>query len=302
MCRERRRIEEKASYRRKSYQRQKAETAVIETDDGPLGLFVVPEAQAWPQEESAKIGLAVWIGLAIVTLSLGVARGLGSARLGGDGPNLDPHRRGACPRVQGVCEPVGIASLVATYLFLQVVMTAGAVALHVNRWRFITGFTLVFAGSYASWIIGSWAYIAATTDRRQALGVGWSMNLTSEAGFLVALVAGRLVGNLAPSLVSAFKDAVRPEWYIKTAIVILGGCLGITAAERLGLATTIMVRSLCAIIEAYLLWRSFPSSRDATSNSPGNGQRRSRPGSRSAASRRPSPPRARSGRVPWCPW
>src|SRR5438445_13148718 len=50
------------------------------------------------------------------------------------------------------------------------------------------------------------------------------------------------------------KEAVRPEWYIKTAIVILGGFLGITAAEKLGLATSLMFRGLAAIIEAYLIY------------------------------------------------
>src|SRR5947199_6377029 len=50
------------------------------------------------------------------------------------------------------------------------------------------------------------------------------------------------------------KEAVRPEWYIKTAIVILGGFLGITAAEKLSLATSLMFRGLAAIIEAYLIY------------------------------------------------
>ena len=50
------------------------------------------------------------------------------------------------------------------------------------------------------------------------------------------------------------KEAVRPELYIKTAIVILGGFLGITAAEQLGLATSVMFRGVCAIIEAYLIY------------------------------------------------
>ena len=50
------------------------------------------------------------------------------------------------------------------------------------------------------------------------------------------------------------KEAIRPELYIKTAIVILGGFLGITAAEQLGLATSVMFRGVCAIIEAYLIY------------------------------------------------
>ena len=120
--------------------------------------------------------------------------------------------------------------------------------------KFVTGFTFVFWASYVCWIVGSWAYLAATADKLKAFGISWSLNLTAEAGFLVALIAGLLVGNLFPGLVEATREAIRPEWYIKTAIVILGGFLGVTAAEKLGLATAVMFRGLCAIIEAYLVY------------------------------------------------
>ena len=49
--------------------------------------------------------------------------------------------------------------------------------------------------------------------------------------------------------------AIRPEWYIKTAIVILGGFLGSAAMEHRGLAKEVMFgAALCAIIEAYLIY------------------------------------------------
>ncbi len=102
--------------------------------------------------------------------------------------------------------------------------------------------------------VGSWAYIAATPDKRAAFHIGWSMNLTNEAGFIVALLVGLVVGNFFPALAGAMKDAIRPELYIKTAIVILGGFLGVTAAEQLGLATSVMFRGICAIVEAYLIY------------------------------------------------
>jgi uncharacterized membrane protein YadS len=44
--------------------------------------------------------------------------------------------------------------------------------------------------------------------------------------------------------------------YIKTAIVILGGFLGITAAEKLSLATEVMFLGLAAIVVAYLIFWS----------------------------------------------
>ncbi|MBF0506124.1 MAG: putative sulfate exporter family transporter [Nitrospirae bacterium] len=149
----------------------------------------------------------------------------------------------------------GFMSLLYTYLFLLVVMTIAATALKANIGKFIFGFTVVFWVSYICWIIGSWANIAVTTPPdMKKFGISWSLKLTAEAGFIVALIAGLIVGNFFQGIGKAIKEAVRPELYIKTAIVILGGFLGVVAAEKLGLATAVMFRGLCAIVEAYLIY------------------------------------------------
>jgi len=148
----------------------------------------------------------------------------------------------------------GPAYVLFTFLFLLGVMTAGAKALGADLKRFVKAFTGVFLLSYLCWIAGSWAYIAATPDKLKSFGIGWSLNLTAEAGFIVALIAGLLIGNFAPGVAAFLAEAIRPELYIKTAIVILGGFLGVTAAEQLGLATSVMFRGLCAIVEAYLIY------------------------------------------------
>src|SRR3954452_9015788 len=148
----------------------------------------------------------------------------------------------------------GVVSLLATFGFLLSILTVGAVALGLKPMRFAKGFTVVFGIAYASWIAGSLAYIAATPDKRAGFHIGWSLNLTNEAGYVVALLAGLLIGNLFPSAAARLQEAIRPELYIKIAIVILGGFLGITAAEQLGLATSVMFRGLCAIVEAYLIY------------------------------------------------
>lgn len=147
-----------------------------------------------------------------------------------------------------------LLSLGATWLFLLVVLGVGARALGADVKRFAKGFTGVFFLSYLCWIAGSWAYIAATPDKLKNFGIGWSLNLTAEAGFIVALIVGLIIGNFFPRVAEAMKEAIRPELYIKTAIVILGGFLGVTAAEQLGLATSVMFRGLCAIVEAYLIY------------------------------------------------
>ena len=50
------------------------------------------------------------------------------------------------------------------------------------------------------------------------------------------------------------KEAVRPELYIKIAIVILGGFFAVTAAGKLTLASSLLLRGLAAIVEAYLIY------------------------------------------------
>lgn len=148
----------------------------------------------------------------------------------------------------------GYVSLLATYLFLLIVLSVGIRLLGASVKKFIGAFTLVFFISYICWILGAWAHIAATTNQQAAHNITWSLNLTSEAGFIIALIVGLFIGNFFPGFAKIMGEAIRPELYIKTAIVILGGFLGITAAEQLGLATSVMFRGLCAIVEAYLIY------------------------------------------------
>jgi uncharacterized membrane protein YadS len=197
--------------------------------------------------------LAVWIGLFIFVVSLGAFIG------------TDVLSWGVTTKVwtdlSKALKPIsatwlgGFGSLILTYVVMLVIMTVGAAALKADVKKFIIGFTVVFWISYICWIIGHNAYIAATTSAEmKKFGISWALKLTGEAGFIVALLVGLLFGNFVPSFANSIKEAVRPELYIKTAIVILGGSLGMVAAEKLGLATAVMFRGLCAIVEAYLIY------------------------------------------------
>ncbi|HEY2185786.1 MAG TPA: putative sulfate exporter family transporter [Xanthobacteraceae bacterium] len=151
----------------------------------------------------------------------------------------------------------GVGSLAATYVGLLVLMTAGAAALRIDVARFALAFTAVFWISYVCWIIGSWANFAVNTPAdMQKFGISWSLRLTAEGGFVVALVLGLIVGNFLPGLAAWMHEAIRPELYIKIAIVLLGGFLGIVSAEKLSLATSLMFLGLASIIVAYLIFWS----------------------------------------------
>ncbi len=228
-----------------------------EIDESKLteGLCDTPETCKPGEGGISEDWLAVWIGLTIFALSLGVFVGwdiLGWGVTTGIWTSLEKALNPVSATYKGLGGP---GALIVTYLALTAVMTVGAIALKANIKKFVIGFTVVFWISYICWIIGSWAPIAVTTaPDLKKFGLSWSLKLTPEAGFIVALLVGLILGNFFPSIATAIKEAVRPELYIKTAIVILGGFLGVTAAEKLGLASAVMFRGLCAIVEAYLIY------------------------------------------------
>jgi uncharacterized membrane protein YadS len=198
--------------------------------------------------------LAVWLGVGLFLLSFALLAGVDLLGWAVTTSVWTTPAKALAPASKAFVALPGAISLLLTYVFLLAITLAGARALHLDLTSFAKAFTIVFALAYLSWMVGSWAYIAATPDRRASFGIGWSLNLTNEAGYIVALLVGLVVGNLFPRTAALMQPAIRPELYVKTAIVILGGFLGVTAAEQLGLATSVMFRGLCAIVEAYLIY------------------------------------------------
>ena len=148
----------------------------------------------------------------------------------------------------------GLESLLATWAFLTGVLAIGTSFFGCNPLRFIVRFTVVFFLSYGFFALGSYAVIAATPDVMAKFNLKWAMGLTSEAGFIIALLAGIFVGNFMPGFAAWLKEAVRPEMYIKVAIVVLGAELGVKSVDALGLASTVIFLGLCSIVGAYLIY------------------------------------------------
>jgi uncharacterized membrane protein YadS len=215
----------------------------------PRPVLVTP-----PQPGISEDWLAVCIGLFAFVLSLGLLFGADLLGWAVTTSVWTSPAKALAPISQHYSKLPPYISLLGTYVFLLAVLMAGAKALRINLARFAKGFTALFIISYACWFLGNWAYIAATPDKRQALKIGWSLNLTNESGFIFALLAGLLIANFFPRACNWLKEAIRPELYIKTAIVILGGFLGIAALEQRQLATSIMFLGACAIIAAYLIY------------------------------------------------
>ncbi|GAB6039195.1 putative sulfate exporter family transporter [Fundidesulfovibrio butyratiphilus] len=148
----------------------------------------------------------------------------------------------------------GVAAFLITYVVLTAILAFGVKLLGADVGKFVKSFTIVFFICYACFALGNQAHIAATPNALKKFNITWSLGLTGEAGFIVALVAGIIVGNFLPGLAEQIKDACRPEMFVKIAIVIMGSELGVKAADAMGLASSIIFRGLCAIVEAYLIY------------------------------------------------
>jgi len=199
---------------------------------------------------------AVWLGLLLTALALPAAAGRDFDVLGWAVTTkvwLVPAKALA-PFSSDHADLPGLVSLGQTYLLLLALVSLGAYAQGFNLRRFAPAFTVIFGLGYLCWVAGNYAYIAQTPDKRAAMGIAWSLGLTGEAGYVIALLAGLLIGNLLPGFAAWLGEATRPEWYIKTAIVLLGASLGVKAVGAPALLSAIMLRGLAAIIEAYLIY------------------------------------------------
>ncbi|NCB22662.1 MAG: putative sulfate exporter family transporter [Deltaproteobacteria bacterium] len=150
----------------------------------------------------------------------------------------------------------GVGALLASYAFIAAVMSVGIVLMKGNVSKFLYGFTCIFFIAIACYTVGANAYIAANPTQIAKQGITWSLGLSTEAGLIVALVMGILLGNLTPGFAESLREACRPELFVKIAIVILGAELGVKAADAAGFAGHVIFRGLCAIVEAYLLYWS----------------------------------------------
>lgn len=148
----------------------------------------------------------------------------------------------------------GFVSLIISWLVMGSILSVGMKMLGEDVVKFFKGFTLIYFIAYFCYALGNNAYVAVTPDKLKNYNIPWSMGLSGEAGYIVALVAGIIISNFFPKLVSFMKEACRPEMFVKIAIIIMGAELGVKAAEAMGLASSIIFRGLCAIVEAYLIY------------------------------------------------
>lgn len=146
-------------------------------------------------------------------------------------------------------------SILLTYCFMLVILSIVNLLTGGSLKKFIPAFSIVFILSFICWVLGNQANIATTTPVEMSkFGVDWSLKLTGEAGYIIALILGLLISNLLPKFAEHLKAAVTPELYVKTAIVIMGANVGVKAIENASLAASIVFLGLCSILAAYLIF------------------------------------------------
>ncbi len=197
---------------------------------------------------------AVWLALLIVLLAMPTAFGVDLLGWAAKTQVWMTLSEALKPISSSFAAVPGAVSLLLTYLLVTALVGLGAYAMGFRLRSFLVKFTVLFWLSYACWIAGHDAWIAQTPDKLKDSGIPWSLGLTGEAGYIIALLAGLLIGNFLPGFRDWLKEAARAEWFIKTGIVILGAALGIKAAGQTQLISSIMFRGVAAIIEAYLIY------------------------------------------------
>jgi uncharacterized membrane protein YadS len=212
-------------------------------------------AESAPAPALSEDWLSVWIGLLVFALALASLSGVDLIGWVVTTSVWSDLAKALVPVSKVYAGLGGAGALVATYLALLILLGAGAALLKADVKRFAVALTVVFFIAYASWVVGSFANFAAVTPADlQKFGINWSLKLTNEGGFIFALIAGLVIANFFPRFAEWLKEAIRPELYIKIAIVILGGFFAVTAAGKLNLAGSLLLRGAAAIVEAYLIY------------------------------------------------
>jgi len=89
---------------------------------------------------------------------------------------------------------------------------------------------------------------------KHAKRLSWGLQLGGGFSFILALTVGLIIGNFTKGFAAFLKEAAKPEWYIKTAIVYLGIKIGLMSMKAAGFVFELAIAGMCATIVAYMLF------------------------------------------------
>ena len=153
-----------------------------------------------------------------------------------------------------------LLSLFVTYVVFVLTTTLGAYYQKLNVKKFFTGFTIIFFLTWLAWIVGHEAHLSAIDavvkkhNYYQEYHLSWGLQLGGGASYMLALLIGLLIGNFFKGFAHKIKEAAKPEWFIKTGIVLLGIKLGIMTMKAAGFTYELTLAGAAAAFVAYLLF------------------------------------------------
>lgn len=145
-------------------------------------------------------------------------------------------------------------SFLVTYAVWTVLTCTGAFFMGLDVKKFFMGWTILYVLAWVCWIIGHEAHIGAAINEFPKYKITWGLSLGSDAGFILALFVGLFIGNFVKPLANFVKEACKPEWFIKTAIVYVGINLGAYSIRASAFAFELAVAGAAATFVAYLLF------------------------------------------------
>ena len=153
-----------------------------------------------------------------------------------------------------------LVALAITYIVFLSLTTIGAYFQKKDVKRWLIGFTAIFTITWLAWIIGHEAHFSAVDavvkgkNKYELFDLSWGLQLGGGFSFMLALTIGLVIGNFFKGFAEKIKEAAKPEWFIKTAIVLLGIKLGMMTMKASGFTYELALAGAAAAFVAYLLF------------------------------------------------
>ncbi len=153
-----------------------------------------------------------------------------------------------------------LAALLLSYVVFTGLTGLGAYFMRWNVKRYLKSFTVIFFLTVLMWILGHEAHLSAVDanvkghNYYKEFNLSWGLQMGGGIAFIIALLVGLLIGNFMRGWADELKEAAKPEWFIKTAIVLLGIKLGIMSMKAAGFTYELALAGAAAAFVAYLLF------------------------------------------------
>jgi len=186
------------------------------------------------------------------------------------------------PAGKGYAEMHPLLAFFITYVVFAGLTTIGAYFQKLDVKKFFRGFTIIFLITWMAWMLGNEAHFKAINavvkgkNDFEVFGLSWGLQLGGGFSYIFCLAVGLVIGNFFKGFANYLREAAKPEWFIKTAIVYLGikmGLMSMRAASDYGNFFELVIAGAAATFVAYLLFwpivytlarRVFKLNRDAS--------------------------------------